>query len=922
MNWRLQVPLLRIGFCYFIFIVFCLSLLNPVSIGLGEEKKVAKLTEDPTLSYSTIPETGKIKIWQIGELDHRFDDFSKSRNISNFWVDSNTSKDFPCQIWGPDELTGDLGTAGNPNENNPLNIFFSLASGSNFMSHVLHVNLVRCYGSIGLEIRLNDESVGIYQLQESSYVSLNLTLPASVLLREGNKLSFRLFEGESIIFDALAVELAFYPAVQIFPSLKVAFIRPSWYPPRQSENLLTQTYQTLKNSTLFGSVTLNFDFKSFGTNEVTLEALELTKPDILVISYHSLYDLPHFLSEQEVDDILTYCQQGHSLLGIGNLFASQPEILGNQAINRLRSTFGLRSNVSLNFSPQNIIDEFEPPNHSIFSIFNGSTENYSPIQQYTPDSIFSVSPINGTWIDSIFPNVTLFTSKNQKGAIVLNRNLISTQASKSAYFSFSIDYQESVSDIDLDLQILFNTFIWLSPRSLLSGSLVVTSNGTIPPSLVINQDFTGNVNVEVKNRGFDTLNISSAYLERHPYQGQHQQLLLHMLYFSPNDSFSRLIYPHRILKPGESITGVYPIIRILGLGFASLVLNYIALDPLNRTSTSTSVELHFLSYPRISEANMTPSSFTLSTISDIFPVNCSIFLDSVIVEQSFIIEFLNSSSRHNRLNTTFNSLELISTLNTPLVTGESFLEVEISLNAPRNIVVLSTLFLQIYWQYQSLNISIVYLSQPIAAIYGKNNYEDYYIPFIDPPYLSTTFSLLVVISWFLGIFICRWELKNKKKLFRAIGHIVKSEIGQEYLQKILRIDTFSEQGLKTNIRRITAVLISWMVISLLIIIGLQSATTIFDFWLLNDVLFEIINPIFGLFIITVVFYFLWIKPKPKANSLEKIRQMMHDMTLRDLVRTASVNKDEYEILKKEIELLKSLEGLSDLNNELKSRKTD
>ncbi|MFX1537512.1 MAG: hypothetical protein ACFFDI_25165, partial [Promethearchaeota archaeon] len=676
MNRRLFVLLYKNSFHFFLLLAVCFSLATPVNAKLAERKGLANFNEENIFPQSDLIEAGKISIWQIGDFDNQSKEFSSFSNISNFWVHDNTSMDFPSQIWGPDELPNVLGTAGDPNDNNPLHIYFPLSMGLSSMSHILRIAIVRTYGSVGLKISLNDHEISVYQLQGVGNTCLNITLPVS-LLEEFNKLSIHLFQGESIIFDALALLVTFQPEAYKIPRLKVAFVRPSWYPPRHSENLVTQTYQQLVQKTsVFGGVEIELDFQSFGTREVTLDTLQQFQPDILVLSYHNLLDLPQFLSEEEIDAIITYCKQGHSFLGIGNLFASEPEVLGNQAINDLRSVFGLKSNISLVYSTQNIIDEFSSANHMIFSVFN-SSNFYSPIERYTPDFPFSVYPVNTTWQDSILPNVTLISSQNQKGVLLLNNYVHNStkQSIKAAYCSFFIDYQELGSIPDLDLQILYNTLVWLSPRPLLSGSIAVSTNSTVnaPSSLIINQSFRATVNVTLKNWSFEDINVSSAFLERNPHIDPPR---IKLRYFGSSDAISRLVNPYFILKSGETITSDYPIYAVTDVGFTSLILNFTALDSTGR-AINNSVELHFLSLPTFSQIEFSPTSFNLNTILDSFAIDFSVLIPTIISEtQRMIIEFINSSSEKKYLNTIVRSLEIILPPNINTFIESTLLDVE------------------------------------------------------------------------------------------------------------------------------------------------------------------------------------------------------------------------------------------------------
>ncbi|MFX0064035.1 MAG: polysaccharide lyase family protein [Candidatus Hermodarchaeota archaeon] len=921
MNKRFYVLLFKNSFYFFLLLAVCFSLATPVNAQLVNHKELANLNGENIFPQSEIIETGKISIWEIGVFDKQFKEFSNFRNITNFWVQNNTSMDFPSQIWGPDELQDVLGTAGDPNDNNPLHIYFPLSAGLARMSHILQIGLVRTYGSVRLRISLNDQEISVHQLQDINNACLNITLPVSHL--EGdNNLTIQLSQGESVIFDALALLVTFQPEIYKTPHLKVAFIRPSWYPPRHSENLVTQTYQQLvKNTSLFGSVEIDLDFQSFGTREVTLDTLQAFQPDVLVLSYHKLFELPHFLSDEEINAIITYCQQGHTLLGIGNLFASEPEVLGNHAINALKPVFGLKSDISLVYSDQNTIDEFNSTtNHPIFSVFN-SSKFYSPIQQYIPDFPFSVYPVNTTWQEGILPNVTLISSQNQKGALILN-NYATLDSIKAAYCSFFVDYQEFESIPDLDLQILYNTLVWLSPHPLLSGSLTVitNANASTPSSLIINQSFRATITVKVTNWSFEDINVSSAFLERNPAIIPPR---INLLYFSPDDKISRLVNPYLILKPGENISSDYPIVSITDVGFASLILNFTGLDSLNH-STNTAVELHFLSLPDFTQINLGPSSFTLNTVLDTFNMDFSASLVPTLATktQKYIIEYLNSSSEENYVNTTMRSLEIIVPPNVNQLFGATLYDIEISFNAPRNTLISSLVFLEIIWQYQSLDISIAYFSDLITIIYGQNNYEDYYIPLFEPPYFSTSVSFAVVITWIFGVFMSRRELKNSKRLFEGISQVIKSGTGQKYLREILKIDKSSELSLKINIRRISTLFIFWMATGLLIIIGLQSTATVFDFWLLKEIFFDIFNTVFGSFLILVIIYFLWIRPKPRANDIEKIHHVLHNMVLHDLV-TKSIDEKEYTTLKHELDLLKSLHVFSEIKDDkLKLRESE
>ncbi|MFX1252103.1 MAG: hypothetical protein ACFFCZ_10905 [Promethearchaeota archaeon] len=920
MNRRISVPLIRNSFYFFLLLAVCFSLATPTNARSAQHKESANLNGENIFPQSELTNEGKILIWQIGDFDNQFKDFSSFRNISQFWVHSNTSMEFPSQIWGPDELPDVLGTAGNPNDNNPLQIYFPLSGGLANMSQILRIALLRTYGSIGLKISLNNYEIGVYQLQGIDSTCLNITLPISHL-KENNTLSIHLFQGESVIFDALALFVTFQPAVYKTPHLKVAFIRPSWYPPRHFENLVTQTYQQLvQNTSMYGGVEIELDFQSFGTGEVTLEVLQQFQPDILVISYHNLMDLPQFLSNKEIDAIITYCQEGHSLLGIGNLFASEPEILGNQAINALRPIFGLKSNISLTYSTQNVIDEFNSTNHTIFSVFN-SSNLYSPIPQYIPDSPFSVYPVNSTWQECILPNVTLISSQNQKGALLLNNYFFNStmQSIKAAYYSFFIDYQELRSIPDLDLQILYNTLVWLSPCPLLSGSIAVGTNTSVP-SLIINQAFRTTVTVSVTNWGFQDINVSSAFLERNPPIIPPR---IKLLYFRPNDTISRLVNPYLILKPGENISSDYPIVEITDVGFASLILNFTALNSANHP-VNDAVELHFLFLPDFSQISLSPAFFSLNTVIDGFPAGLSALLTptSTSETQKYLFEYFNSSSEENYVNVMVRSLAILLQPNINTLYGLTQVDFEIRLDAPRNVEINSLVFLKIIWQYQSLNISIAYFSNLVTVIYGQNNYEGYYVPFFEPPYFSTSVSFAVVIIWSFGIFMGRRELKNSSRLFEGISQVVKSVIGQKYLKEILKIDKSSEMGLKINIRRISTLFIFWMASNLLIIIGLQSAATVFDFWLLKEIFFDIFCTGLGSFLILVTIYFLWIRPKPRASDLEQIHQALNRMVLRDLV-TKSIDEKEYATLKKELELLKSLHGVSEIKDEkLKLRESE
>ena len=332
---------------------------------------------------------------------------------------------------------------------------------------------------------------------------------------------------------------------------------------------------------------------------------------------------------------------------------------------------------------------------------------------------------------------------------------------------------------------------------------------------------------------------------------------------------------------------------------------------------NNSLELRFLSLPIISSVKLTPTFFSLNELEDIIPLGFIVSLDQDYTSGTlFIVENVNSSSLENYLNTTVDPLELIGLRETQEI---SQLTVQIDLNAPRKSEIHNTLLFRFDWVYRSLSFSLIYFSASITFIYGANNYQNYYIPFVTPPYFSTSISFAVMITWIFGVFMSRRQLKNNKRLFEVISKVVTSNTGQRYLEILLKVDAQSEMSLSLHIRRITTLLMFWMAVSLLIILGLQTTTTVFEFWLLNDVLFEILNVGLGAFLILIILYFLWVRPKPRASTLDRIRQMMQGMILRDLV-TKTITEADYLAIKKETDLLRRLEGISELNDDFNSRK--
>jgi hypothetical protein len=169
-------------------------------------------------------------VWQIGSFDNSPNEFNLYYSATpgnspfNFTIGDPVNS-FPGCIFGPDE---DPGGDAQPNENNPLTIFYSLTTPEEY---ILKLDLYEMQNNIignalSFQILSNDSEVYSYTYSEWTDSGLSndgsgpsletdISIPVSSLNIGSNSLKITVSAGEWIAFDALALTPVPEPSVFI-----------------------------------------------------------------------------------------------------------------------------------------------------------------------------------------------------------------------------------------------------------------------------------------------------------------------------------------------------------------------------------------------------------------------------------------------------------------------------------------------------------------------------------------------------------------------------------------------------------------------------------------------------------------------------------------------------------------------------------
>jgi hypothetical protein len=194
----------------------------------------------------------------------------------------------------------------------------------------------------------------------------------------------------------------------------------------------------------FGEVPVEIDYTSLAGNNLTLQDIETTNPDVLILSAPGSF---YNYLDTEIDAIIDYVQAGHGIIFTYINFS------GNKS--RLAPLVGLSHspNLATNTFSNGIEFELLAPDHPLFAGLNGSYSTGVPFMAWPQYPNVNQWPIGTGQV--VAESWSYSGSSLRHGSIVANEN----QSYRGLYFSHYIEDKQAGS-YDQDMQVFYNGLLW------------------------------------------------------------------------------------------------------------------------------------------------------------------------------------------------------------------------------------------------------------------------------------------------------------------------------------------------------------------------------------------------------------------------------------------------------------------------------